>query len=70
MRKLSLKKETLAELTSSELAGVAGGSGLSCVNCASDFQQCITGVGCVTGTTTVVTATIRECLTGTTTTGF
>jgi hypothetical protein len=59
-RKLSLKKETLAELTTSELAGVAGGSGLTCINCNSDFQQCLTGLRCI--------PTLDGCFTGTTTT--
>jgi hypothetical protein len=50
MRKLSLKKETVAELTADELDQVAGGSGLSCnVLCAppSDFMECITGLNCL-----------------------
>lgn len=47
MRKLALKKEHLAELTTTELGQVAGGSGLSCLMCASDFQECITGLRCV-----------------------
>ena len=50
MRKLSLKKDTLAELTNEELDVVVGASGLSCVSnmiCQSDFQQCMTGLGCV-----------------------
>ena len=47
MRKLTLKKETLVELTNEELNLVVGGSGLSCIHCASDFQQCITGIGCI-----------------------
>jgi hypothetical protein len=55
-RKLSLKKDTLVELTTAELDAVAGASGLTCINCNSDFQQCITGTrcltnGCFTGTT-------------------
>jgi hypothetical protein len=56
-RKLSLKKDTLVELTTEELDRVAGASGLTCINCNSDFQECITGLrcitnGCFTGTTT------------------
>ena len=47
MRKLTLKKETLVELNDTELDAVVGGSGLSCLNCASDFQQCITGLPCL-----------------------
>lgn len=50
MRKLSLKKDTLAELTSEELDVVVGASGLACVSnmiCQSDFQQCITGLPCL-----------------------
>ena len=55
-RTLSLRKESLAELVTDELALVAAASGPSCNNnlcltacttCASDFQQCWTG-GCVT----------------------
>jgi hypothetical protein len=68
MRKLNLKKETLVELSSTELTGVVGGATgrASCVikDCIgqphSDFQQCITGVGCV--------PTLNGCFTGTTTT--
>jgi hypothetical protein len=58
-RKLSLKKDTLAELTTEELDLIAGASGLTCAVCLpnSDFQQCITGVGCITD----------GCLTGMTT---
>ncbi|HWL35044.1 MAG TPA: hypothetical protein VNQ77_02515 [Frankiaceae bacterium] len=47
MRKLTLEKEHLVELTGEELDQVAGGSGLSCINCASDFQECITGLPCL-----------------------
>ena len=47
MRKLTLKKENLVELTSTELDQIAGGSGLSCLNCNSDFQQCLTGLRCL-----------------------
>lgn len=47
MRKLTLSKETLVELSTEELDSVAGGSGLSCINCASDFQQCLTGRPCL-----------------------
>lgn len=50
MRKLSLKKDTLTELSTEDLDGVVGGSGLSCISnmiCSSDFQQCITGLGCL-----------------------
>lgn len=59
MRKLSLSKETLTQLTDSELSGVAGGAitpqcphnTLTCAGgCNSDFQQCITGVGCLSVT--------------------
>ena len=46
-RTLSLKKENVTELSTEDLDQVAGGSGLSCINCASDFQQCITGLGCL-----------------------
>jgi bacteriocin-like protein len=46
-RTLSLKREALTELTNTELDQVVGGSGLSCINCNSDFQQCITGVDCL-----------------------
>lgn len=48
-RRLQLKRETLSELGAADLAGVVGGmSGPTCLNCGSDFQQCITGVGCLT----------------------
>lgn len=55
MRKLSLTKETLADLTDTELGAVAGGATTNCPHntltcaggCNSDFQQCITGVGCL-----------------------
>lgn len=49
MRKLTLKKETVTELTSDQLDQVAGGSGLSCFLCQpqSDFQECITGLPCL-----------------------
>ena len=51
MRTLSLKKDTLTELTTAELDLVVGASALSCLSqwvCqASDFQQCITGLHCV-----------------------
>ncbi|HEV2891751.1 MAG TPA: class I lanthipeptide [Frankiaceae bacterium] len=59
MRKLSLNKETLAELTDVELGAVAGGAitpncpnnTLTCAGgCNSDFQQCITGVRCLSVT--------------------
>jgi hypothetical protein len=46
-RTLSLKKDTLVELTTEELGSIAGASGLTCVNCNSDFQQCLTGVRCL-----------------------
>ncbi|HVF03786.1 MAG TPA: hypothetical protein VNA20_03005 [Frankiaceae bacterium] len=47
-RTLSLKKESLVELTSAELDRVVGASGLTCFACHnSDFQQCLTGVGCL-----------------------
>ncbi len=55
-RKLALRKETLTELRPDDLAQVVGGSGVSCnpalcltacSSCASDFQQCITGTGCL-----------------------
>lgn len=50
MRKLTLKKETVVELTSEELDSVVGASGLSCLNCGSDFQQCLTGLPCLSVT--------------------
>ena len=53
-RRLSLRKDTLVELTGAEAAMVAGAlSGPTCLHatcnggCNSDFQQCITGYGCV-----------------------
>jgi hypothetical protein len=47
-RTLRLTKETLVELSTDELAGVAGASGLTCVNCNSQLQQCATQVQCIT----------------------
>jgi hypothetical protein len=47
-RKLTLKKDTLAELSTDELGSVAGASGVTCVNCNSQLQQCATQVRCVT----------------------
>jgi hypothetical protein len=52
MRKLSLSKETLVELSTQELSEVVGASGVSCLSqllCQpqSDFQECMTGVRCV-----------------------
>ncbi len=56
-RALKLKKETLTELLADDLSRVvAGVSGPSCnpalcptacTSCASDFQQCFTGHGCI-----------------------
>lgn len=55
-RRLTLRRETLTELVSDDLSHVVAGSGVSCVpalcltgcsSCASDFQQCITGIGCL-----------------------
>jgi hypothetical protein len=46
-RTLSLKREALTELTTAELDRVAGGSGLTCINCNSDFQACLTGLECL-----------------------
>jgi hypothetical protein len=63
MRKLSLKKETLAELSPVELGNVVGAmSGLSCPAAIcnnSDFVECMTGVRCVHTLP-------AECMTGTT----
>ena len=48
MRKLSLKKESLVELSTEELDQVAGGSGLTCFACHnSDFMECLTGLQCL-----------------------
>ncbi|HEX8003497.1 MAG TPA: class I lanthipeptide [Mycobacteriales bacterium] len=56
MRRLSLSKETLAELTDTELGAVNGAAltpqcphnTLTCAGgCNSDFQQCITGLDCL-----------------------
>jgi hypothetical protein len=45
MRTLSLKKETLVELSAGDLAGVVGGSGASCAQpCVSGVLACITRV--------------------------
>jgi hypothetical protein len=59
-RSLTLRKETLAELTTGELGLVVGGqlSGPTCYACGSDFQQCLTGLHCI--------ATLDSCITGTT----
>jgi hypothetical protein len=61
-RTLTLKKETLTELTTAELGSVVGGqlSGPSCnIACnQSDFQQCLTGLHCIN--------TLDSCITGTT----
>ena len=46
-RTLTLKKESLTELANDDLGLVVGGSGLSCFGCDSDFQQCMTGLGCL-----------------------
>lgn len=51
MRSLTLTKETLTELSTADLAGVVGGlSGYSCLQACphSDFQECLTGLQCVT----------------------
>ena len=42
MRRLSLKKETLAELSGEELGEVQGGSGQTCVVCLSEVLSCNT----------------------------
>jgi nitrate/TMAO reductase-like tetraheme cytochrome c subunit len=48
MRTLSLKRETLAELSNEELDQVVGASGLTCFACHnSDFMECITGLNCL-----------------------
>jgi hypothetical protein len=51
MRKLTLTKETLVELSTQELTDVVGASGVSCnpALCLpnSDFAECITGIGCL-----------------------
>ena len=58
-RKLSLKKETLVELTVNELGSVAGGATTTCNTtsaltcdgpCHSDFMECITGLRCLSVT--------------------
>ncbi len=48
-RRLVLRKETLTDLTSAELSLVHGASGPTCHYgaCASDFQQCLTGLDCL-----------------------
>ncbi|MDQ1711729.1 MAG: hypothetical protein QOE45_1179 [Frankiaceae bacterium] len=67
MRKLNLKKETLAELSTSELVNVVGGATgrqscavKDCLGPQSDFAECLTGVRCI--------PTLDGCFTGTTTT--
>lgn len=47
MRKLTLKKERLAELTAEELGQVNGGSGYSCKVCISGIVSCATLNDCV-----------------------
>lgn len=42
MRRLNLKKETLAELSGEELGEVQGGSGETCVVCLSGAETCRT----------------------------
>ena len=59
MRKLTLKKETLADLTAAELTDVVGAAptvGELCgptlsLTCGSAYDDCITVRGCVTGRT-------------------
>ena len=54
MRSLTLRKETLAELTVGDLAAVVGAaSGASCAPACpqSDFMECLTGLRCVTTNT-------------------
>lgn len=59
VRKLTLKKETVVELTNRELGSVAGGATTTCNTgsyltcngpCDSDFQQCLTGLHCLSVT--------------------
>ena len=47
MRKLTLKKETLVELSAEELGQVNGGSGYSCKVCVSGIVACPTLNDCV-----------------------
>lgn len=58
-RKLSLRKETVVELTTADLGSVAAGaqttnctaSALTCDGpCHSDFMECITGLRCLSVT--------------------
>ncbi|HEU0132034.1 MAG TPA: class I lanthipeptide [Mycobacteriales bacterium] len=45
MRTLTLKKETLAELTAAELGAIAGAAAITKIctdTCGSDFAQCFT----------------------------
>ena len=55
-RKLTLRRETLTELLPHDLDQVVGASGVSCnpalcltlcSSCASDFQECMTGLKCL-----------------------
>ncbi|MDQ1711733.1 MAG: hypothetical protein QOE45_1183 [Frankiaceae bacterium] len=49
MRKLNLKKDTLVELTSAELDGIAGAAAItkdSCLYCTSEVDACITAWRC------------------------
>jgi hypothetical protein len=49
-RTLRLAKETLAELTTDDLTRVGGGavSGVTCLNCGSDFAPCYPTYRCQT----------------------
>ena len=59
-RTLRLKKETLTELSTTDLGRVVGGSALTCIETQvcnnSDFKECFTGIPCLTD----------SCITGTT----
>ena len=63
MRKLSLRKETLAELTGEELNNVVGAAQdvtkVSCI--CSDFAQCLPSYRCPTDGCTTVVATLQGC---------
>jgi hypothetical protein len=54
VRSLKLSKETLTELSTADLAGVVGGQAVTNNSCLtlcqpqSDFQECLTGLQCVT----------------------
>lgn len=63
MKRLSLRKETLAELTTGELAGVAGGSYPSKYDCTESYQVCnpLSRDACLVSVTRCL-PTFRDCI--------